>query len=275
MAFSEVFERLGRAIFESPFESKRLAQDAPELAEIRLAAIDAIKAKSHRVGGTNVFPYDLVRVHLLGVPAGQEPVFSSPFLRTYFAEELKTALARSSYRFPGALAVEFTTAEQLPSPGETWLTVETLMRQPAAPMVPRHRRPAKLTVIQGQANQQQISLEKARTNIGRTVEMFRGAGPSRRNDLAFSGEADAGESVSREHAHIVRAPDSGEYRLFNDRTYKGDGNCGLWIVREGLSNPVHRSTRGTLLQAGDEIHLGTAVLRFWFDEGEPEAADSV
>lgn len=277
MAFSDVFEKLGRAIFESPFESKRLAQDAPELAEIRLAAIDAIKAKSHGVGGTNVFPYDVVRVHLLGVPAEQETVFQSQFLRSYFADELKTALTRSSYRFPGTLAVELTTTPRLPSPEEKWLSIETLMRQPVARPGPSQTRPAMLTVIKGQANQHQISLEKPRTNIGRTVEVFRGAGPSRRNDLAFSGDAEADQSVSREHAHIIRVTESGEYRLFNDRSYKGDGNCGLWIVREGLSNPVHRSARGTLLKAGDEIHLGTAVLRFWFgEEGcEPAAADPV
>ena len=33
-------------------------------------------------------------------------------------------------------------------------------------------------------------------------------------------------------------------------------------MREGLSFAVHHSPRGTLLQSGDEIHLGAAVVRF-------------
>ena len=59
---------------------------------------------------------------------------------------------------------------------------------------------------------------------------------------------------------------TGEYRIYNDRWYrrneKGEGSCGIWIVRDGLSREVHRSDRGTRLRSGDEIHLGKAVLRF-------------
>ena len=36
----------------------------------------------------------------------------------------------------------------------------------------------------------------------------------------------------------------------------------LWIVRDGLSQPVHRNSRGAALEAGDEIHLGRAILQF-------------
>ena len=73
-------------------------------------------------------------------------------------------------------------------------------------------------------------------------------------------------TVSREHAHIAFHKRSGEYRLYNDRWYKqghkGDGGCGLWIIRDGLSQEVHRNARGTRLQHGDEIHLGRAVVKF-------------
>ena len=263
MPFSTVFEKLGRAVFESPFESKRLAQDAPELAEMRLAAIDAIKSKSHRVGSQTVFPCDLVRIHLAGIPPEQEAVFRSAFLARYFADELKTALTRSSFRFPSNLQIEFSTTSKLPLEGERWITVETLIREqptgaPDSTAVPRK---ATLCVVKGTANVSELRLEKARTNIGRTLEVYRGAGPSRRNDLAFVGESDADGTVSREHAHILRST-TGEYRLFNDRSYRGDTNCGLWIVRDGLSFPVHHGARGCALQTGDEIYLGTAVLRF-------------
>ena len=263
MAITNVIEKLGKAIFESPFGANRLAKDAPELAEIRLAVLDTIKTRSHRASGKNVFPYNVVRIQLRGIPKDQAGIFASEFLSDYFAQELKTALTRSSYRFPKDLHVELETTPTLPVKGQQWLSVQTELQQPKAPEVsPRARRSAKLVVTHGSANRPEMPLEKIRTNIGRTAEVYRTAGPSRRNDLAFTEDNETNRSVSREHAHILYSQKAGEYRLFNDRTYKGDANCALWIVRDGLSQPVHRGTRGTLLKSGDEIHLGDAVLRF-------------
>jgi hypothetical protein len=270
MAFSNVFEKLGRAVFESPFGANRLAKDAPELAEVRLAVLESIKAASHRMAGKNVFPYDLVTVELLGVPEQQAPALRSDFLARHLADELKAALARSSYRHPENLAVEVATLEKLPLPGEQWIQVKCSLRQTQSP-ADQISGTTKLTVLQGTANNPELPLTKTRTNIGRTVEVARVSGPSRRNDLAFIGDDEQSRSVSREHAHILRQPRSGEYRIFNDRVYKGDANCALWIVRDGLSQPVHRSERGTLLQHGDEIHLGSAVLRFDAEPGAPAA----
>jgi hypothetical protein len=262
MAISNVLEKLGRAVFESPFGVNRLAKDAPELAEIRLAALDAIKAGSHRLSGKNVFPHDLIRIELLGIPDDQKAVFQSEFVTNYFAEELKRALTRSSYRFPADLTVEFHTSSRLPEKGESWLSVGSSLRRRVVDSLAQPTSFATLTVLNGSANQMKVTLRKTRTNIGRTVEVFRTAGPSRRNDLVFLDEDEVGKTVSREHAHIVRSSVKGEYRLLNDRNYRGESNCGLWIVRDGLSYPVHRSSRGTLLQSGDEIHIGTAVIRF-------------
>lgn len=263
MAISNVIEKLGKAIFEAPFGANRLSKDAPELAEIRLLILDYVKSKTHRTSGKNVFPYNVIRIRLRGIPEDQAAVFRSEFLSQYFAEELKAGLTRAGCRFPADLHVALQTTEALPSNGEQWLSIETELEQAPPPdPVPPPRRPAKLTVLHGSANQREISLEKIRTNIGRTAEVFRGAGPSRRNDLAFSEDNETNRTVSREHAHIVYSQQSGEYRIINDRSYKGDANCALWIVRDGLSQPVHRGTRGTLLKTGDEIHLGGAVLRF-------------
>lgn len=262
MAISSVIEKLGKAIFESPFGANRLSKDAPELAEIRLAVLDAIKEKSHRASGKNVFPYNLVRIHLRGIPEEQSNVFRGEFLSEYFAQELKEGLARSSYRFPADLRVDIETTPTLPGKGEQWLSVETASQPNTAGESSRTRRPAQLIVVQGTASHPQILLEKTRTNIGRTEEVYRSAGPSRRNDLAFTEENEINRTVSREHAHILYSLKTGEYRLLNDRSYRGESNCGLWIVRDGLSQPVHRGTRGTVLEPGDEIHLGSAVIRF-------------
>ncbi len=263
MAVSNIIEKLGKAIFESPFGANRLSKDAPELAEIRLAVLDAVKAKSHRASGKNVFPYNVVKIHLLGVPEEQSSVFTSEFLTNYFIEELKSGLSRSSYRFPADLHVEIHTTPALPLPGEAWLSVQTELKQTkdAEPAI-RGRRPAKLVVTHGKANKAEVALDETRTNIGRTVEVYRASGPSRRNDLAFTQDNEINQTVSREHAHILYSRKTGEYRLFNDRLYKGEANCGLWILRDGLSQPVHRNDRGTVLKSGDEIHLGSAVVRF-------------
>ncbi len=121
MAISNVFEKLGRAIFETPFGANRISKDAPELAEIRLTILDAVKARSHRASGAYVFPYNLVRIELLGVPDEQAAMFRSEFLADYFADELKTSLRRSNYRFPRDLKVEIITTPKLPGPDENWL----------------------------------------------------------------------------------------------------------------------------------------------------------
>jgi hypothetical protein len=141
--------------------------------------------------------------------------------------------------------------------------VETEARaQPKSDPASQTRRTAKLTVVRGTANHPEILLKKTRTNIGRTVEISRLDGPSRRNDLAFTEDSEINRTVSREHSHILYHKTTGEYRLYNDRWYKAKGNCGLWIIRDGLSQEVHRNPRGAKLQPGDEIQLGQAVIKF-------------
>jgi hypothetical protein len=265
MAVSNLIERLGRAIFEAPFGGQKISKDAPELAEIRLAVLDAVKEKAHRAGGKIVFPYNLIRVHLLGVPAEQAPVFRSAFLSSYFAEELRNGLTRSSYRFPADLTVDVTTTEAMPGPNESWLRVETLLEEDKPEPISLVNQLGVLSVITGQAEPTELKLEKAWTNIGRTREAVQANGPTRRNDVAFSEDDSAGKTVSRQHAHIERDPKNGQYRLFNDRVYKGAENCAVYLLRGGISQAVHRGRHGTILQSGDEIHLAQAVLRFEFD----------
>src|SRR5260370_16800706 len=133
MEISSVIERLGRAIFEAPFGGGRISKDAPELAEIRLAVLDAVKSKSHRAGGKSVFPYNLVRIHLRGVPDEQAAVFQGEFLSKYLSEELRGGLARAGYRFPDELAVEIGSTPNLPERAEERLRVETPPQQKTDP----------------------------------------------------------------------------------------------------------------------------------------------
>jgi pSer/pThr/pTyr-binding forkhead associated (FHA) protein len=214
-----------------------------------------------------VFAHNRVSVHLLGVPETQAAIFRGEFFPNYFEQELKSGLARANYRFPGDLRVEIHTSSRLPDPGETWLRVETAaMAPPEDTPAPRRDRPARLVVLRGTASRPELLLKKQRTNIGRTVEISRLDGPSRRNDLAFTEDNEINRSVSREHAHVLYDKETGEYRIYNDRWYKSSGRpkgaCGLWIIRDGLSQEVHRNSRGARLEPDDEIQLGQAMLRF-------------
>jgi pSer/pThr/pTyr-binding forkhead associated (FHA) protein len=268
MALSNALEKLGRAMFEAPFRSGGATEDVPAPEEIRLAVIDAVKSKSHRVGSSRVFNHDLIRIHLRGIPASQSEAFQSTFVAEYLEQDVRQALLRSSFRFPSNFSVEIETSPQLPASGEEWVWIETGTKPPVPPEqeIDRPKRTAKLIVVQGSANEAELSLRKSRINIGRAIKVYRADGPSRQNDLAFIEDTAINRTVSREHAHIVVHKKSGEYRLFNDRWYrageKSQANCGLWITRDGLSQPVHRSDRGVVLKSGDEILLGDAVVRF-------------
>ncbi len=263
-----LIEKLGRAIFEAPFGGHKIAQDAPELAEIRIAVLDAVKAKSHQASGRSVFPYNLVRINLLGVPEDQAAVFQGEFLAKYLGEELRAGLARSNYRFPDDLFVEISTTPQLPAANQQWLTVDCLITERVAPqsITPIHP-PAHLKVEVGTAKPDEVKLGVvARVNIGRGSEVYRDdGGLARRNDVAFSEQDEIGRSVSREHAHILFSAQSGEYRVVNDRIYKGEANCGTYIIRDGFAIAIHRNARGTVLMPNDQIQLGHAVLRFTVD----------
>lgn len=266
MSLSDLMERLGKTIFEAPFDATIAPKDAPELAEIRLAVLEKILKKGQRAAGKIVFPYNLVRIYVRGASDEETAFLKSEFLKGYFEQEIRKSLGRSNYRFPDDLEVEFTASGELPGARNEWLKVEVESRPRKEEAHVAPRRTARLTVVRGTATAPEIILNKERTNIGRSVEVYRAQGPSRRNDLAFTEESDITSTVSREHAHILYSRRTGEYRLYNDRWYKHGkndaDNCGLWIIRDGLSQEVHRGPRGVKLRPGDEIQLGRAIVKF-------------
>lgn len=259
MNLTDFLEKWGRTILETPLATTPNPEEPPELAEVRLAVIDQIREKSYRSGGKKVFPYDLLRVQLRGVEESRCAVFAGKFFRKYLEQEMRGALTNTGCRYPENLRVHVEVSGGLPQRGEPWLVVSTGLQEVAG----TGRAAARLIVRAGAANVSEIRLEKARTNVGRAVEVLRSEGLYRRNDLAFSEDTEVNRTVSREHAHITFDRDLGEYRLFNDRWYPlGDHNCGTWIVRDGMSQEVHRNARGTKLEPGDEIHFGRAVAVF-------------
>lgn len=258
MKIGEFFEQFGRTVFEAPFAHGE-SGEPPEIAEIRLAILDQVRARSYRSGGRKVFPSNVVHIHVRGIEDSRAAIFTGKFFRNYFEQELRTLLDKDECRYPEDLRVDVHVIRELPAPGEQWVWVEVESQDRAA----APRRSAKLVVVAGQANTAEVALSKTRTNIGRAVDVYRAAGLFRRNDLAFMEDTEINRTVSREHAHIVYDRAVGEYRLFNDRWYKRDeAKPATWIVRDGLSHEVHRTARGAKLESGDEIHFGQAVVRF-------------
>ena len=262
MSLGEFLERFGRTVFESPLGGARSDElkEPAELAEIRLAVLDQVREKSYRSGGRKVFPYDLLRVHLRGLEESRREVFAGSFFRRYLEQEIAGALRNAGCRYPENLRVEVDASAGLPQRGEKWLTVEAAAQEHPA----GEARLPRLVVREGRANVESVPVSKARINIGRVVDVYRDKGLFRRNDLAFPEENAINRTVSREHAHIRYDRATGECRIFNDRWHaRGQaGECGIWIVRDGMSQEVHRDSRGVKLEPGDEIHLGSAVVEF-------------
>jgi FHA domain len=264
MNIGDFLEKWGKTLFEAPLAVGSKTDEPPELAEIRLAVLDRVREKSYRSGGKKVFPYDLLRVEMRGVEESRRDVFAGRFFRKYIEQEVRAALRDSGCRFPDNLRVDVEPVAGLPKPGEDWLRVEAASQERADAAA---KPIGKLIVREGDATAQEIRLDKARINIGRVVDVYRSEGLFRRNDLAFEADTEINSSVSREHAHIQYDRAAGEYRLFNDRWYQRglNGDCATWIVRDGMSQEVHRTSRGTKLESGDEIRFGKAVVMFEWD----------
>ena len=263
MNLSDFLEKWGRTLFETPLAVPPRHDEPPELAEIRLALLDEIREKSYRAGGRKVFPFDRVRVFVRGVETSRAAIFNGQFFHRYLDRELRTALDHAECRYPETLRLQVETTAELPARDQTWLTIEAFALEPG-PAAPG--RGARLVVVEGTAGAGRIPLDKARINIGRTVNVYRSEGLFRRNDLAFEEDCEVNRTVSREHAHITVDQARGEYRLHNDRwsprTDSGAGNQATWVVRDGMSEPVHHDPRGVRLEHGDELHFGRAVVRF-------------
>lgn len=117
---------------------------------------------------------------------------------------------------------------------------------------------ARLVVVKGKAEPGELTLERARINLGRLAEITDAEQRIvRRNDVVFDeGGDDVNGTVSRRHAHIRRDPDG--YRLCDD-----ESEFGTRVFRDGRSIEVPKGNRrGEKLRSGDEIYLGRACLRF-------------
>ena len=124
-------------------------------------------------------------------------------------------------------------ATGLPARDESWMMVEAASQETRP-----GQRPARLVVSAGQANTEELDLTKARTNIGREVDVYRQKGLHRRNDLAFVEDTEINRTVSREHAHIQYDRATGEHRLFSDRWYQRGGYFDVYALAFSPESPA-------------------------------------
>src|SRR5215471_17818209 len=122
MTISEFLEKWGRTLFEQPLAGAD-GEEPKELAEIRLAVLDEVQAKSYRSGGRKVFPFDLLHVELRGVEESRQPMFSGRFFRSYLEQEVRNSLRDSGCRFPEQLRVDVEATANIPQHDEPWLVV--------------------------------------------------------------------------------------------------------------------------------------------------------
>ncbi len=112
-----------------------------------------------------------------------------------------------------------------------------------------------LSVQAGVAEQESYTLSEDRILIGRLREVFDEHGRIVRiNHIAFSDEGEENQTVSREHARIMRR--DGEFWLVDERSAYGTR-----IFRSGRAIAVSsRDRRGVRLRHDDQINVGRAVL---------------
>ena len=235
--------------------------------ELIHAILDRAEAEIQDIGrGRRVFPFNNVRVHLIGAPGDKESrarfaavLDGPPSLSERLIDRLRSsgcAIDRLEttvvyVRRRGAgwtdadFHVEFDRAD-LPSP--------PVIAAPADDAALR----IKLTVVKGSAEHRSYAFTTGRIDIGRRSDVVdHRQRLIRTNHVAFSEEgSDENRTVSRRHAHIEFSDRDRCYRIWDDHSAHG-----TTLVRKGRAIRVPAGARGIKLETDDEIVLGHARLR--------------
>jgi len=119
------------------------------------------------------------------------------------------------------------------------------------------RPPARLVVVKGETDTNDVEIVSDRVNLGRLREVVSSSGSILRiNQVAF---AESETTVAREHAFVRWDAAGGRFLLFDHIS----GSRGTRIFRGGETIALPKgASKGTALEDGDEIHLGSARVRF-------------
>jgi hypothetical protein len=254
--FSDVEKAIERK-FRTWTEKAFGPAESDELLLVHRAILEEIAGKMQRVvRGKQVFPYNHLLVRFVSPDASRRALFHAAFGQSGRLEsDVREYLAGGGCELPAGLSVDIETTET----GPKGFAIAYEIRETPAPAAAKHS-PARVVVLRGKAAGDAFILDKPRINIGRLAELtdFRQR-VIRRNDIVFAeGGDEANATVSRAHAHIRSDGNTGEYRVCDDGS-----EYGTRIFRDGRSIEVPPGgQRGERLNAGDEIYLGRACLRF-------------
>jgi hypothetical protein len=250
--FSEIEKTIERG-FHRWTERMFGPADSNELLLLHRAILAEVESKVQTVArGRRVFPFATVVVTLVSAEAERRTLLQAAFGER-LGEDLREAMAGSECELPRGFSVEVRTAEAGLRAFEIAYSADAVKVE-AAPAAATGR----LIVVKGKTANPEYRLARARTNIGRLVELTDADHRVvRRNDVVFEEGADeANATVSRKHAHI--RVEAGDYRLCDDGS-----EFGTRVFRDGRSIEVPAGDRrGEKLRDGDEIYLGRACLRF-------------
>lgn len=240
--------------------------------EVRRAVVESLVAEIRPVGGgRRVLPIGRVTVAVVATDATEKRLFKEALAGPTGVEaDLRRALDAAGAEWPRGftLAVRFVKA-----PGDDWrsgakfhvtaseggaapATPEPEAAMPAAAPAPAVVPTLTLRVTLGQAKPRTATSQGERVNIGRQPTVADATGRVvRRNDIAFVGEDEVSRSVSRAHAHVAWVPTAGTYRVYDEQS-----SHGTVVSRSGRLIQVPPGRDGLKLAAGDEVHVGRAVL---------------
>lgn len=238
------------------------APKSGELLEIRRDILNDIRDHIQPRGeGKSVFPYNTISIHIGAEDSSQQALLEQAFAQDDDLQQTISALlVEAGCSLPAGLQTTVFVAEGV----QPKFRIDySNLKSPAAPAIPDMRPAAKLTVILGQADATEYIIESDRVNIGRLKEVISDKdGLRRRNHISF---AETETSVSREHAFIRYDVESGKFRLYDSMSQRGTN-----VFRDGRRFEVPKGpTHGFQLRSGDEIHLGSARLRFDIDTLQP------
>ena len=231
-----------------------------DLLEIRRDILNDVRDHIEpKGGGKLIFPYNSVAVRIAAQDGPRRELLEGAFTQDdELAQTISALLSESNCARPSGLRVTVSVVQtETSEPANRSFQIDYSNTKAAMNDAAQNLRPtAKLTVVRGQADAVDYSINSDRINLGRLKEVVgERDGLRRRNDIAF---AETETTVSREHAFIRYEAESGKFRLYDSMSQRGTS-----VFREGRRFQVPKGpTRGFQLRSGDEIHLGDARLRF-------------
>jgi hypothetical protein len=234
---------------------------AREPIELYRAVLDEVASRIDALPrGKIAFVYSLVCVNvLLPDPARRrsyELVFTEADPMT---RDIKSYFEENNVDYPPRFKVQVEFVESLP-PDVSGRGFDITYKNHPAPAAAPEAISIRLTMLAGNAENNQYQFAKHRINIGRLAEVRDSDMRTvRRNDIALKDDSTTENStVSRTHAHLEYDPDARRFRLFDDGSARG-----TTVIRDGYVLTVPRgNSKGVLLQSGDEIMLAMVRIRF-------------